>query len=317
MLMRDHRLLPISGFMVLLLGACQQHTPTAVPDWTSYPSDRVTTKPVKMWVAPSLGYSRKTQITTSSRSKPIYESKSKGHHSTTYDFNQTTVGDSAERDVFIVPKRGRSDSEKNLFRLVDPKGKQICGGDYRVVASKYYYGTEATLKMKSIKSAALKVVYRCPVYQKDFANSEEFDIRNLAREFVDQAYFDALSKSFSVSPQTLLDAVKKVAIREGMPIIRAGERNGEYHVLAGKNKRVVRWGRIEQLAALITRNGNGSSITFILPAYQFTYHRRGVLNKTSTEKKGVEPYDRKFSYKRARNFLGYLASEIGTNQSSR
>ncbi len=96
-----------------------------------------------------------------------------------------------------------------------------------------------------------------------------------------------------------------------MPIVNEATRGAYRYLLAGRDPREPRWGRIEQRAVVIGEENAGSVLALRLHAYQLTYHRRGVMD---TERLGYamgpQPWDRKTAHERAMYFMGAVQEEL-------
>lgn len=309
--MRNIGVVHLVGIVPLFLG-CSANVATTEPGRTSYPRQQVTRTPVKMWIAPGLSVNYRIAIPGGRGRSNAYEASGARKDFVTYDFVKTEIGDTAEAKVFIVPTRRLPATERALFRIVPRRGNELCGGRYRISESKYYYGNEATLRMLGIATPALFVTFRCPVYHGHAKSASEREIRRLTARQADFVFFDTLSKEFNVPQSRLAQAVRRTAHQRRLPIVEEKRiPRGEY-ILAGKGADRLRWGRLEKLAATVKGRGGKSSLTFILASYQLTYHKRGVFRRGRSEYRGPAPWDRKTSYRRAKQLLGSVEKILNT-----
>lgn len=260
----------------ICLSGCASH-PIVNADWTTYPRDHV--RRTTSNLIP------KTNILSSLINSEI---------------SVETLGDEAQISGYIVPQSKREFSESALFGRVAEYGKAQCGGDYRVVATRFFVGTEKTLDFSDIKTPALDVTYRCAlnlVIPK--ANLNATALERISMNLPDAKFFDISSKRYLVPKNRLIQTVRRVAVEEGMPIAREGRDQSDEFLIAGLDPNQLRWGRIEKLAAVVGDDGGGSVLTFRLFAYQLTYHNTGGTSVS----RGAQPWDRKTAYLRALDFL--------------
>ena len=264
----------------------------SVPDWTTYPRDQINKDNSQVsvvplaWLPPSLG-----NVTV----------------------RTTTVGDDAQIEGFITPQSSTQFSEERLMALLDRYGEEECPSGHRVVETHYYYGTEATLKFARIENTpALLVRYRCSLaLEIPKSNLDAIKLEKLSKHWPDSDFFDISSKRFAVAPETLFDAVQRAAIKGRMPIVQQDDGGGEKYLIAGQDENELRWGKIEKLTALVTKDAEGAVLTFRLHAYQLTYHERGVFETAGpTVPRGAQPWDRRTAYARAIEFLDSVDRQV-------
>jgi hypothetical protein len=282
--------------VALLSGCVSSHQ--AEPDGTTYPRGRV------------------TQV----------EQRVVGIPFVTIPIRRTEHGDTAEQEVWILPRNESEWPEERLMARIPEVGTRVCRGDHRISETHYFYGTEATLdflginqqtsanvqssgrstvvSVRTVKSPAVRVLYRCPVTgtQQDEKSRQ---LAQVSRRFSDHAFFDNGWKNYPLSKENLLAAFRRFVGQKNMPIIAEGRTGANHYIVAGKDPDELRWGRIERVAAIVSGSASQSELLFKHFSYQLTYHKRGVV---STERpgyaRGAQPWDRKAAYGRATEFLG-------------
>ena len=167
-------------------------TPEIEPLVTTYPKDRV--EEVKNVVNLPLPYqlSSKLNLSCGSAAKPVDEQAaySPGTQILQSMFTDKVVGDSAEKEQWIVPTKMREANEQFLMGLVEEGGSRACKGAFKVKDTKYYYGTEATIRHMGINSPAVLAKYRCTASRSKVSDEEIKVVERLSSKIVDASYFD-------------------------------------------------------------------------------------------------------------------------------
>lgn len=264
------------------LAGCAQ-APSVEPDGTTYPRDR------------NVRVTQQMAIGVPGVSIPI---------------NTTVQGDKAEVETFIRPRSMAELPEGPLLARIPETGRRLCGGEYRVSESHYYYGSEATLRVLSIDTPALRVLFRCPVTdQTGTGFAQKLD--RLPRQFEDRRFFDSLWKDYPMPPDRLLAGFRRFLAQKQMPIVADGTIAGEAYVIAGRDPNDMRWGRIERVSAIIGGGSARAQLAMKHFSYQFTYHKRGVFDsERPSELRGAQPMDRKTAYARATAFLAEFEASL-------
>jgi hypothetical protein len=287
------------------------------PDWTSYPADKVVEEKVSMLITPSISSTSYLKVLPKSDGSSVYSSSSESIDSVTYDSKQTIVGDTATHEIYILPEGRSLASEKELSRQVPAKGHEICGDKYAIYDSKYYFGSEATLGMHGISTPALKIAYRCPVYDDSSKTEQDKYIRNLAKKLPNHIYFDSMVTSFQVNVDTLNHAVLKVIEAEDIRVISYAIDKSINYLYASKNESYGKKYRILDIVITSERQGEGSVLKFIYMPYTRLEHKRGVLG---TEKPstliGVTPSNRKYSYRKSLLFLSKIDKYLQSGETN-
>jgi len=297
---------PFRGALALgvaLLGGCVS-TQQAEPDGTTYPRDRVTQVEQHMVGIPFV----------------------------TIPIRKTERGDTAEHEVWILPRNEGEWAEQRLMARVADVGGRVCRGDHRVSESHYFYGTEATLgflginqqtsgnvrssggstvvSLTSVRTPAMRVLYRCPVTSTQ-QDEKSRQLAQISRRFSDHAFFDNGWKGYPVSRETLLAAFRRFLGQKNMPIIAEGRVGANHYIIAGRDADEMRWGRIEKVAAIVGGSASQSELVFKHLSYQLTYHKRGVAStERPSDARGAQPWDRKTAYARATEFLGEFEATL-------
>lgn len=239
--------------MALLCGCVS--TQQAEPDGTAYPRGRV------------------TQI----------EERMVGIPFVTIPIRRTEYGDTAEHEVWILPRNAGEWAEERLMGRVADVGGRVCRGDHRVSETHYFYGTEATLDflginqetsanvrsaggstvvgLTSTKSPAMRVLYRCPVTGTQQDEKSRL-LAQISRRFSDHAFFDNGWKGYPASYENLLAAFRRFLGQKNMPIIAEGRIGASHFIVAGRDADELRWGRIEKVAAIIGGSASRSELLF-------------------------------------------------------
>lgn len=301
---------------VFALSGCARTALEVNPDWTTYPHGLVVQENESIKILGGAALKYRLALESSERGL-LYQIEGNFYDYFTYDYLVTRIGDKAEHKVFILPPDRASRSEKALFQLVPSVGQKICGDDFRLSSSSYYFGDEYTIALAGFQSPALRIRYRCPVYSGRPASDAEERVRQISGAFKNHRFFDVLSKNFTNSEEELFRAVSSAARERGMPSIDEGSVMGGRFLLAGNTPPSSDsfFGPIEQLAAVATRSDKGSAISFILLVYKITNHVWPSLKRTMPINhpfniKRIVPWDRKEAFERAREFLGLVAAKL-------
>lgn len=265
-----------------LLAACAQRE-AARPDGTTYPRNRVA------------NVTRQIAI---------------GVPGVTIPYAKTEEGDTAETTLYLLPLAQGQDSEQTLLARVPEVGQSRCGGPFRVSATKYFYGTEATLAAFNIYTPALRVTYRCPAITAATYTPHP-GIERLPGLFSDHMFFDVMWKSYNLPPDRLQEAFRRFVAQQNMPIVGQGTSGGAPYLLAGRDPNEMRWGRIERVAAMFPGSGATSQLVMKHFSYMFTYHERGVMDtRRPSDLRGAQPWDRKMAFQRASEFLAAFEATL-------
>jgi len=290
--------------VVVIIVSCGPVYTPAVPDRTSYPLGILNEQRITMSVEP-VTIGGRTQITTNSSDSPLYESSIERKDALDYAFDRITEGDTSEHAVWAIPDNRSQFSEESLFEIAHEQASKICKEQFYILDTNYYFGDEATIKMMGIETPALKASVRCPIGNAGRLNEMERAIRNYSVELGDIEFFDYLEKSFEIPKDNFLSNLSKVLKDKKMPIIKQKVEGNRTFILAGQQLSEQKFGRMERLAVIIEGNERESVIGFILTAYRYTHHKRGVLTH-DVKQTGVAPWDRKTAFGRAQDFLGLL-----------
>jgi hypothetical protein len=228
----------------------------------------------------------------------------------TIPINTTVRGDKAEVDTFITPRNDGELSETALMARLPEFGRGLCGGEYRVSESIYYYGSEATLRFLNIYTPALQVVFRCPITDRTTTGIPQ-KLDRLPRQFEDHRFFDSLWKQYPVSRDRLMASFRQFLAKKQMPILSEGVVAGDAFVIAGRDPNEMRWGEIERVSAMVSGGTAQSQLAMKHFSYQFTYHKRGAGNSRGpTDLRGTQPMDRDTAYVRATRFLAEFEASL-------
>lgn len=284
------------------------------PDRTTYPRERVVNV-TNMVPLPVPIRSTATVAIQAGKNPSGAESieYSPGTPVLTSNFESTIVGDSAEVEIYIVPRNRREFQEQELLARLEEGGARACKGDYRVANSKYFFGSEATLGFLNIKTPALRVVYRCPLFLARKLSPSEMATERLSKQFVDAAYFDVSEKQFKEPKDLVHASILQWIQQRNLSIIKQGEGGDGRFVIAGVDPNSLPSKRGSMLVAIVADYQGGSRLTFKLLSYSESRHQRGVLK---TEKpgfsRGAQPVSRKVAYELTRGFLGDLSTKLSS-----
>ena len=190
---------------------------------------------------------------------------------------------------------------------------------YRIVGSKYYYGSEATLRFMNISTPAMRVTFRCPL---DVVSSDMdvIKLQRLTSSLPDNEYFDVVVVRYRNNVQVVHHAIVSYADGLGAKIVENGRVGKDHYVLVGESQDEMatrsspwrsKW-RISRLAVLLTPENNDTKVTVKMLTFDVAMHDRGVAGagtKRDSILLGIAPADRDWSYKRVVRLLGQLSQE--------
>ena len=264
---------------------------TAVePDATSYPRESIRNS--RIFITPHLPIQAQITLKSQQSSEPVHQSNVARDDRLIYEFDGPKSGDTAEEEKWIAPYYGGS---------IDEQGRTACNGPFRISVIGYYAGNEATLSMMGISGPALKVKFRCPVYKSASGNILENRLRGFASTLPDQEYFDTLSKSYDITSTEMINVILSVAKTNGISIDKSETSDGFTFI---RSTPMAGTSGIHSFAALISSEGNKSSVLFIVPIY------KRISNDINPFGNYVCPADRETSYDKGKLFLGMVASNI-------
>lgn len=296
----------VTGF--LAIAACAKQYQSIEPVVTTYPRDRVEERTTRVWIAPGVKTYSRLEILPgfNDDGSALFERKSDTVGQPTLDFRQQIKGDSGIIETYILPNQENGRSEESLLRRVDHHGRQTCGGDFRTVDLRYYFGGEATVQMAGIQSNALKAVYRCPV-NSDAANPRERSLRSAGGAVHDIRYFDYLEFRIEDAVESINLRIRAVLESRGMPIIEEKTVGTSNIIIAGAQAFPPLGFGVHETAAVMLEGSNGVTVLGIILATNYTVrYTRGVLNRATPKVIGVGPIKRDRAYERTKQFVGQI-----------
>lgn len=262
--------------MVSVLVACGNQVSVS-PTSTTYPKDKTTrvTEVVNLPIPISVGVN--TTLSGGTAQKPVRESVaySPGRPVLQGTINRSVKGDTAEEELWIVPRSRAEFNENNLLARINEGGRKVCGGDFRLKNTKYYFGPEATLSFLNITTPALSANYRCPAKRLPVAGADFVRVDQLASKFRDRKFYDILSFVLDQNPKDVRMKLQRTALETRMRPLVVAERSGAIEMVTSRAS--LGPGRLpEHMVAVIRPQGSGSIVTLMHLSYQGTGHDRGV-----------------------------------------
>lgn len=307
----------VSGTLIsfILVAGCTA-SPAIEPLATTYPRGR--TEQVKNIVNLPLPISLSAILGLSggNAANPVNEkiAYSSGTPVLQGTYTETKVGDTAEVEIWIVPRNSGEANEKGLLARLQEGGQRSCNGAYRIKSTKYYYGTEATLRFLGIHSPAVRANYRCTASRKGVSDSNISTVANLASRFRDAAFFDISSFAVPQDQAAIVAGLRAEAIERSMEVVDEGPSGKGYYLVASRENNARRRVLPENLVALVSTGNGGGKVTVLYMTYERTYHRRGVAG-AGTKRPGFirepQPTNRKFAYDASRALVEQVLSRLG------
>lgn len=300
-------------FIVLMLSGCAS-LPKIDPVLTTYPKDKVTkvknliNQPVPISITIGSGLSGGAQ-----RDK-INENieYSPGTPVLQGSYVATVIGDPGEVKLWIVPRTSSEATEERLLARVDEGGRTACGGDYRLKNTKYYFGSEATLKFLGIRTPALSTVFRCPAKREVVDDPDFRTVSSQAAIFVDHAYFDVSAFAFEQDIDRVTRAVERVVQQRQIKLIKNTGSTSSRTIVASGIVRGINGMVPEHLVVVVRKRFDGSRVAMMQMRYQTTSHERGV-RAAGTSRPGFfrkpQPFARDLAYDYARMLAAEIAEE--------
>ena len=292
--------------LALSVTACSEQV-TVDPDSTTYPANRTTsvTEVVNLPIPISIGV--ETTLSGGTAAKPVRETiaYSPGRPVLQGTINRTVKGDTAEEEIWIVPRNRSEFEERRLLARLNEGGRKVCGGDFRLKNTKFYFGPESTLHFLNITTPALSAIYRCPAQRLRVAGPDYARVDSLASQFRDERYFDILSFTVDLDPAVVRAKMMRVALELRMRVLVNSERNGSFEIVTSRPSAGP--GRLpEHMAAVVRSNGDSSIVTLMHLSYQTTGHDRGVRGAGTYQpgfSREPQPAARNVAYEDARRLI--------------
>ena len=316
-------------FVGFFVGGCAYNGPETIPSWTSYPIDRSTIVHEKIPLVPNTNILASTgSVSTGNDEKSVSAAggliSSLNADLLTINRTREKEGDSAEHEWWVVPTTIDNYGEDAMWREAKRIGSNTCPSNgkktgYRIVGSKYYYGSEATLRFMNISTPAMRVKFRCPL---DVVSSDMdvIKLQRLTSSLPDNEYFDVVVVRYRNNVQVVHHAIVSYADGLGAKIVENGRVGKDHYVLVGESQDEMatrsspwrsKW-RISRLAVLLTPENNDTKVTVKMLTFDVAMHDRGVAGagtKRDSILLGIAPADRDWSYKRVVRLLGQLSQE--------
>lgn len=306
------RPLPCSLLLAAFAVGCSA-TPEIEPLVTTYPKDRVEEVTNVVNLPLPLQLMSKLKLSGGTAGKPVDEQAaySPGTQILQGTFTDTVVGDSAEKEQWIVPTRVREANEQFLMGLVEKGGTRACKGGFRVKDTKFYYGTEATLRHMGIQSPAVFARYRCTATRKPVADEDVKLVDRLSSKVTDAAYFDISTFFLPATTDSMINALKAVSDHHSMRIIDSGTRGRIRYLVASRGQQSA---HPESMVAAVRQDREGSRLSLLYMIYEQTYHYRGTAGAGTKSRgyiKGRQPVSRDAAYKASRVLAEEVAAAAG------
>lgn len=298
---------------VVMLAGCSGG-PVFEPEVTSYPRNRVVQENVKMWVAPSILRTSKYAVLPKDDGTAYAQGRKQAYRTVTYDFTQTTVGDSAMKEVWVIPGRGVGSSERALLSALPARARGECGSDFRPVRTRYFLGDEATVSMLGIQGRSLKGLVRCSVYRGAPKVPGEAALRRFGRSVPDLSFFDASSTVFPAPNEAVQQAVRRYVSKQRLAIRNSRKSGGTSFIHTSHPPRAFS-SRGQDLIS-ITQVSGGTRVTLIAARYRDYIHSYSVFSSTPDKTLGLAPMDRDVAYRNTQKTFGAIAEELGVKLAS-
>lgn len=280
-----------------LLAACAAGSGLS-PSQTTYPAEEVTEVrnivPIPLPMVPSVN------VRLSGEQSDLDEriSYSPGKPVLRFVFNTKEIGDSAETEIYIIPRNSSEYSENALLARVSEGGQKYCGSNFRISSTKYFSGGESTLQYFGVQTPALRVVYRCPIRTQSSFSPDALIIQEASREYPDSTFFDISTFAIPAPEDATTEAMKVVAHRRGLQMETNPLDNGTILLAERRYRGSVRF-TPERWIALVRSSSAGSSVTIRHFSYREATHERGVRNAGTYQlgyTHGAQPVDRRRAY---------------------
>ena len=300
----------LAFFALAPLSGCVSN-PTITPVATTYPADKSkeVTNIINLPIPISLNLS--VGLTGGSKNNPTNEKigYSPGEPVIRTSFKQTIIGDAAEKELWIVPRNKAETSEARLLARLNEGGKKACGGAFLLKDTKYYYGTEGTLKLSGIKTPALSAVYRCPAKRVSVNDPDFRTVEKLSKKFRDHKYFDISSFLVPYPRERTVKSVRKAIDQRGLRMIMDKPRSATHSLIASGETRGIGGDVPEHLVLVAREEGGGTKVTMMQMRYQNTSHKRGV-EVAGTGRPGFAREARPFARDVAYDYSRIFAEQI-------
>lgn len=313
-----YRFLFMVSCMVAFLGGCASH-PKLEPTATTYPANKRTEVTNIINIPIPILANVSTKLTGGSSDNPTKEKidYSPGAPAIRSSYKQTVFGDSAEEELWIVPRNAAEVSEARLMARLDEGGKKSCKGAFLLKDTHYYYGTEGTLKFVGIKTPALNAVYRCQTDREPVDDPDFREVAKLATQFTDQSYFDISSFIIPRPQDKVVGAVNTIIEQREINVVMDKQNSLTHTIIASGTTRGTGGTVPEHLVMVIRPIPNGSKVTLMQMRYQKTSHERGV-SVAGTGQPGfsreARPFARDVAYDYSRMLAGRISDLAGSNE---
>lgn len=291
-------------------------SPVIEPLATTYPRGRtervknIVNLPLPVWLSAAVG------LSGGNAAKPVNETiaYSPGTPVLQGNYTETKVGDTAEVEIWIVPRNAGEANEKSLLASLEEGGKRGCEGAYRIKSTKYYFGTEKTLSFRRINSPAVRAKFRCTAEREGVTDSDFRTVAQLASQFRDAAFFDISSFAFMQDQTAVIAGLKAAAMGRNMGMVNEGRRGNGYYLVASRGGNAQSRLLPENLVAFVRAGNGGGNITMLYMTYEQTYHERGVAGAGTEQAgfvRGPQPTSRNLAYDKSRAFVEQVLSSVG------
>lgn len=298
------------GALVLTAGCAA--SPTIEPLATTYPKGRSEEVTNTVNLPLPFRLSANTRLKGGDPGKPVDESiaYSPGTQVLQGKYTETKVGDSAEAELWIVPRNTGEANEESLLARLDEGGKRACHGNYRIKSTKFYYGREATLRYLGINNTpAVKALYRCPASRLSVADADVKFVADLSSRLRDAEFFDISSFPLFHDEASVIAGLQSSVAGRRMKVVEQGHRNGGYYLIASRDSGTQSNLVPEILVAFVRGVNGGSKLTLLYMAYEQTHHERGVAGAGTKQRgfvRGPQPVSRDTAYDKARALVEQL-----------